>query len=141
MSTDLDPPHGSTVPSKQHNRNIYVYQIIFYCVGWARDFASKSKAHSELSETSKMELLPQIYMTESPELFLEKTSFYIFDWVLNKLLTTEFKPFPMSFKTFFYYLTHFSPMSHFYTPWKHQKTCGFLTFSRGIEIWHWIKMD
>ena len=22
-------------------------------------------------------------------------------------------------------LTHFSPVSHFYTPWKHQKTKGF----------------
>ena len=32
-------------------------------------------------------------------------------------------------------LTHFSPVSHFYTPWK-----GFLTFSGGIEMWHWTKM-
>ena len=31
-------------------------------------------------------------------------------------------------------------MSHFYAPWKHQKTYGFLTFSRGIEIWHWTEM-
>ena len=38
-------------------------------------------------------------------------------------------------------LTHFSPMSHFYTPWKRQKTYGFLTFLEGIEMWHWIKMD
>ena len=30
-------------------------------------------------------------------------------------------------------LTHFSPMSHFYTPWKR-------TFSGGIEMWHWTKM-
>ena len=35
----------------------------------------------------------------------------------------------------------FSPMSHFYTPWKRQKTYGFLTFSGGIEMWHWTKMD
>ena len=27
--------------------------------------------------------------------------------------------------------SHFSPMFHFYTPWKRQKTKGFLTFSRG----------
>ena len=27
--------------------------------------------------------------------------------------------------------THFSPMFHFYTPWKRQKTKGFLTLSRG----------
>ena len=33
-------------------------------------------------------------------------------------------------------LTHLSPMSHFCTPWKRQKTKGFLTFSGGIEIWH-----
>ena len=44
-------------------------------------------------------------------------------------------------------LTHFSPVSHFYTPWKRQKTFGFLTFSEGlaflggIEMWHWNKMD
>ena len=32
-------------------------------------------------------------------------------------------------------LTHFSPVWHFYTPWKRQKTFGFLTFSGGIEMW------
>ena len=31
-------------------------------------------------------------------------------------------------------------MSHFYSPWKRQKTIGFLTFSGGIEMWHWTKM-
>ena len=31
-------------------------------------------------------------------------------------------------------------MSHFYTPWKLQKTKGFLTFSGGIEMEHWSKM-
>ena len=40
----------------------------------------------------------------------------------------------------FAFLTHFSPVSHFYTPWKRQKTFGFLTFSGGIEMWHWTKM-
>ena len=34
-------------------------------------------------------------------------------------------------------LTHFSPVSHFYTPWKGQ---SFLAFSGGIEMWHWTKM-
>ena len=37
-------------------------------------------------------------------------------------------------------LTHFDPMLHFYTPWKRQKTIGFLTFSGGIEMWHWTKI-
>ena len=31
-------------------------------------------------------------------------------------------------------LTHFSPVSYFYTPRKRQKTFGFLTFSGGIEM-------
>ena len=38
-------------------------------------------------------------------------------------------------------LTHFSQVSHFYTPWKRQKTKGFLKFSGGIEMWHLTKMD
>ena len=31
-------------------------------------------------------------------------------------------------------------MFHFYTPWKHQKTSGFLMFSGGIEVEQWLKM-
>ena len=42
--------------------------------------------------------------------------------------------------TSFTSLTHFSPVPHFYTPWKRQKTKGFLTFSGVIEMWHWTKM-
>ena len=38
-------------------------------------------------------------------------------------------------------LTHFSPMFYFYTPWKRQKTFGFLRFPRGIEMEHWGKMS
>ena len=38
-------------------------------------------------------------------------------------------------------LTYFSPLFYFYTPWKHQKTFGFLTFSGVIEMEHWAKMD
>ena len=30
-------------------------------------------------------------------------------------------------------LTHFMPLTSFYTPWKHQETCGFLTFSGDIK--------
>ena len=30
-------------------------------------------------------------------------------------------------------LAHFMPLISFYTPWKNQKTKGFLIFSRGIE--------
>ena len=31
-------------------------------------------------------------------------------------------------------------MFHFYTPWKYQKNVGFLMFSRGIEVEHWLEI-
>ena len=36
------------------------------------------------------------------------------------------------------YLIHFMQLVSFYSPWKHQKTRGFLMFSEGIErdLWH-----
>ena len=37
-------------------------------------------------------------------------------------------------------LTDFSPMFHFFTPWKLQKTKSFLTFSGGIKIKPWTQM-
>ena len=37
-------------------------------------------------------------------------------------------------------LTHFMPLVSFYTPSKHQKTSGFLTFSGGIERDQWHEM-
>ena len=39
-----------------------------------------------------------------------------------------------------YLLTYFQPMFYFYTHWKHQKTRGFLMFSEGIEVEHWLKI-
>ena len=37
-------------------------------------------------------------------------------------------------------LTYFKPVFHLYTPWKRQKTKGFLVFSGGIEMEHWAKI-
>ena len=34
------------------------------------------------------------------------------------------------------FITHFSPMSHFYAPRKRQKAHGFVTFSGGSEMRH-----
>ena len=31
------------------------------------------------------------------------------------------------------FLTHFQPMFHFYTPWKHQKTEGFFVMEKSYE--------
>ena len=38
-------------------------------------------------------------------------------------------------------LTHFSSVVDFYTPWKTSETFRFLTFSGGVEMEHWAKMD
>ena len=38
-------------------------------------------------------------------------------------------------------LTHFMPLISFHTPWKHQKTRGFLMFSGGIKRDQWHEMD
>ena len=37
-------------------------------------------------------------------------------------------------------LIHFQPMFHFYSPWKYQKTFGFLIFSGCIEVEQWLKI-
>ena len=39
-----------------------------------------------------------------------------------------------------FFLTHFSPVSHFYTPRKRQETFSFPTFSGAIEMRHWTKI-
>ena len=36
-------------------------------------------------------------------------------------------------------LKHSTPLVFFYTPWKHQKTRGYLTFSGGIEREQWYE--
>ena len=46
---------------------------------------------------------------------------------------------PINLKTFIK-LTHFLPLARFYTPWKDQKTKGFLMFSGGIEKDQWHEM-
>ena len=43
-----------------------------------------------------------------------------------------------------YNLTYFIPLVSFYTPWKHQKTSGFLIFSGDIEreqCMEWVKWN
>ena len=37
-------------------------------------------------------------------------------------------------------LTHICPIFSFYTPWKQQKTFGFLVFSRGVKWEYWPEM-
>ena len=104
--------------------------------------------------------------TQLSSLHDEGATFYmsLFPWKLKWFLFTFFIDFT-SFTVFFlpptflyrvlnvspnidkdkpsatvFLLTHFSPVPHFYTPWKRQKTFGFLKFSGGIEMWHWTKM-
>ena len=44
----------------------------------------------------------------------------------------NFRPGLKWYSGFRFCLTHFSPVSHFYTPWKRQKIFGFLTF-QGVQ--------
>ena len=54
-------------------------------------------------------------------------------FVLTKLIPIAFLPTSQIYGST--PLKYFSPVSHFYTPWKRQKTKGFLTYSGGIEMW------
>ena len=38
-------------------------------------------------------------------------------------------------------LTHFMPLTSFYTPSNHQKISDFLIFSEGLERKQWYEMD
>ena len=38
-------------------------------------------------------------------------------------------------------LTNFKPILHIYTCWEREKTRGFLKFSGGIKMEHWLKTD
>ena len=58
----------------------------------------------------------------------------------SSLLVTLKKTLHCHFQRSRFLSTHFSLMYHFYIPWKRQKTKGFLTFSRGIEMEHWGNM-
>ena len=59
-------------------------------------------------------------------------------WILLLRIKISFEMLKTTFKLF--HLTHFRPMSPFYTPWKRQKTRGFLKFSGSIEREHWSEM-
>ena len=56
---------------------------------------------------------------------------------LSSLSVNAYVQFLVQYMDFF--LTHFIPLVSFYTPWKHQKTSGFL-FSGGIERAQWQKI-
>ena len=74
----------------------------------------------------------QIGLTQSWKLCLNLWSFKWFNPSL--ILVRNFNLLLLSI------LTYFWPMFPFYTPWKHQKTFGFLVFSWGIKWEHWPEM-
>ena len=71
------------------------------------------------------------------------TGFWIRLWLMTKTIS-KFSDFFAVYLLNHYTLTHFSPMLHFYSPWKcqktRQKTFGFLTFSGAIEMEYSAKM-
>ena len=69
---------------------------------------------------------------KSSEIIFHRVCFMSYD--ISFIISQALKD--MFIINFEYYLTHFSPVSNFYTPWKRQKTKVFLTFSGVIEMWH-----
>ena len=59
-------------------------------------------------------------------------------YLVHSWILCPYTPYPQTYKSHSS-LTHFNPVFHFSTPWKRQKTFGFLTFSGGIEMEHWAK--
>ena len=81
----------------------------------------------EVSQKVSSEKPPQkkkIFRKFVEQLFLSAT--------LRRLLLIRTVCSNRQIKILSFLLTLFTPVSHFYTPWKRQKTFGFLTFSGGI---------
>ena len=57
------------------------------------------------------------------------------NWDTRQFILSRWKLFPLLHAS-----THFSPIFYIYTPWKRQKTKGFLMFSGGVEMKLWAKM-
>ena len=82
-----------------------------------------TETHWEPSEISKMELFAKIVHGFHLSTIFAKAPSQMFDWILSRPLSQL-------------YLPHLQPILHFHTPWKHQKTVGFLMFSGVIEVEH-----
>ena len=76
---------------------------------------------------------PLLLELEIWSLFSEENPVIRKIWPNNFIIIAWKKLIPHKWKK----LILFTLMFHFYTPWKHQKTKSFLTFSGGIEIGHW----
>ena len=74
----------------------------------------------------------QKWLTAFRRYFRKEASSYMFNKVLNAPLVPG--------KSNELHFINFQPMFHFYNPWKHQKTNGFLMFSGSIEVEHWLKI-
>ena len=116
------------VLSSHNVRNIFSFQKV---ESWHSEFsflASQGFTHPPISIHVTLSLRIQHVTNPPPPQKKTKKHWFIllpcsriFRWLFEKRDTL---------------LTHFSLMSHFYTPWKRQKTIGFLLFSGGIEMWH-----
>ena len=76
----------------------------------SRIHQSKSWYYLGPSQTSKMEFFWEIVFSYKPLTLLEKAPTYLFDWFYKTLPKNTFQVFVSEI------LTHFSPVSHFYTP-------------------------
>ena len=65
-------------------------------------------------------------------------SYNFFHWLSKSWFILAFCSL-LSLKSYIQFINLFTPMFHFCTTWKRQKTKGFLPFSRAIEMGHWCE--
>ena len=120
--------------SRIHNRLVTEYCLIFSEKNYSLKMSGRLNQIESCKTRTNCEFFLMILSQESLK-STSKTGKFIYKTRHWKSLS-KYLWIVASIET----LTHFSPMSHFYIPWKHQKTIGFLTVSGGIEMWHWTKM-
>ena len=87
----------------------------------------------------------QIFKNGSSKIFQRLSStnitWSILEYFVPFIVPADLWTYCLPFKNhkWFRLLTYFQPIIYFYTPSKHQKTSGFVMFSGGIEVKHWLK--
>ena len=112
---------------------------------FSRDVSLENSTHSYLwFELALVHSVPWLFLYRSPSLFLY-TDFDAILCNMDEVLSNSSYANAFVFVDFKTHhkgrLTHFSPIPHFYTPWKRQKTIDFLTFSGGIKMWHSVNLQ
>ena len=114
--------------------------LMFHAISLLSEILEKLQQNKGKNKTQKMAfVIPYNFRTQSN---IEDGVFYENSLRLKAVIFAETSILVVLLRSECAWLvlasTQFSPVFHFYTPWKRQKTKNFLT--RDIEIKHWDKM-